>query len=211
MDHVSIYTKFFIGLLAIVNPIGTVPMFLDACRDMTDEERNRTGRNVFVTVLAVLLVVLFTGEAILNFFGITINSFRVAGGILIFIMALSMLHAKVSPAKQTREEAEDLENKDSVAIVPLGIPLLAGPGAISTVIVYSHQYRDLLDVLILAGIILAVSLTVWLCLRASLRLRDIMGRTGINVITRIMGLIMAAIGIEIIATGLKGMFPVLFS
>lgn len=210
MEQISVYMKFFIGLLAIVNPVGSIPIFLDACRDMNDKERNTTGRMVFITVVTVLLVVLVSGEYILTFFGITINSFRVAGGILLFIMALSMLHARVSSTRQTREEAQDLENKDSVAIVPLGVPLLAGPGAISTVILYSQQYNDPIDYLILGGIIVAVSLTVWLCLRISIRMRDMMGQTGINIITRIMGLIMAAIGVEIIASGLKGLFPNLF-
>ncbi len=211
MESFSVYMKFFIGLLAIVNPVGSIPIFLDACRDMNDSERKRTARMVFFTVLGVLLAVLVSGELILNFFGITINSFRVAGGILLFIMAFSMLHAKVSSTKQTREEAQDLENKDSVAIVPLGVPLLAGPGAISTVILYSQQYHDPADYLILGCIIFAVAFTAWLCLRISNRVRDVMGQTGINIITRIMGLIMAAIGVEIIATGLKGLFPHLFA
>jgi multiple antibiotic resistance protein len=210
MEHISVYMKFFIGLLAIVNPVGSIPIFLDACKDMNETERNKTGKMVFFTVLAVLLIVLVSGEYVLRFFGITINSFRVAGGILLFMMALSMLHARVSNAKQTREEAQDLENKDSVAIVPLGVPLLAGPGAISTVILYSQQNQNFIDYLILGGIIFVVSLISWICLRISIRVKDIMGQTGINVITRIMGLIMAAIGVEIIATGLKGLFPNLF-
>lgn len=210
MEQISVYMKFFIGLLAIVNPVGSIPIFLDACKDMNEKERNNTGKMVFITVFLVLLIVLLSGEFILRFFGITINSFRVAGGILLFMMALSMLHARVSNTKQTKEEAQDLENKDSVAIVPLGVPLLAGPGAISTVILYSQQYHDFVDYLILGGIILAVSLIAWLCLRISIRVREWLGQTGINIITRIMGLIMAAIGVEIIATGLKGLFPNLF-
>lgn len=211
MEPFTIYLKLFIGLLAIVNPVGTIPIFLDACRDMTEAERKRTTNLTFFTVLSVLWVVLFSGEHILSFFGITINSFRVAGGILLFTMALSMLHAKVSRAKQTQEEADDLENKDSVAIVPIGIPLLAGPGAISTVIVYAHQYRDAVDYIISACIVLLVSVIVWICLRLSPHVRQILGQTGINIITRIMGLIMAAIGVEIIASGIKGMFPALLT
>lgn len=209
MEQISVYLKFFIGLLAIVNPVGSIPIFLDACRDMDPGERNATGQRVFVTVLTVLLVVLLSGEFILRFFGITINAFRVAGGILLFIMALSMLHARVSSTKQTLEEAQDMETRDSVGIVPLGIPLLAGPGAISTVILYSQQYHDGVDTVILGCIIVLVALTVWLCLRVSPWIRRMMGQTGINIITRIMGLIMAAIGVEIIATGLKGLFPAL--
>ncbi|GAB6093970.1 YchE family NAAT transporter [Desulfatiferula olefinivorans] len=209
MDSITLYLKFFIGLLAIVNPVGTIPIFLDACRDMPAERRALTARMTVITVLSVLLIVLFSGESILSFFGITIHSFRVAGGILLFTMALAMLQARVSRAKQTQEEAQALENMDSVAIVPLGIPLLAGPGAISTVIVYAHQYRSVMDYAVAAFIIVAVGLSVWLCLAVSDRVRAVLGQTGINVITRIMGLIMAAIGVEIIAAGLKGLFPAL--
>ncbi|MBU1170191.1 MAG: YchE family NAAT transporter [Proteobacteria bacterium] len=211
MESFSVYMKFFIGLLAIVNPIGTIPIFLDACKDMSNPERKRTAKMTFFTVLTVLLIVLFSGDTILSFFGITINSFRVAGGILLFTMALAMLQARVSRTKQTQEEAQDLESKDSVAIVPLGIPLLAGPGAISTVILYAHQHKDLIDYLISGCIIFVVSLIVWLCLRVSTHVRDVLGQTGINIITRIMGLIMAAIGVEIIASGIKGLFPTMFS
>jgi multiple antibiotic resistance protein len=207
MEPITLYLKFFIGLLAIVNPVGTIPIFLDACKDMPVERRNLTARMTVITVLSVLLVVLFSGELILSFFGITIHSFRVAGGILLFTMALAMLQARVSRTKQTQEEAQALENMESVAIVPLGIPLLAGPGAISTVIVYAHQYRGVMDYVVAAGIIVVVALVVWLCLRVSDHVRNMLGQTGINVITRIMGLIMAAIGVEIIAGGLKGLFP----
>lgn len=210
MEPITIYMKFFIGLLAIVNPVGTIPIFLDACKDMSDLDRKRTAKMTFLTVLCVLLIVLFSGEYILSFFGITINSFRVAGGILLFTMALAMLQARVSRAKQTQEEADAMGNMESVAIVPLGIPLLAGPGAISTVILYAHQYRSPIDYLISGSVIILVSLTVWLCLRVSTRVRDVLGQTGINVITRIMGLIMAAIGVEIIASGIKGLFPTVF-
>ena len=160
-----------------------------------------------MSVGLVLGVVLVTGEALLRFFGITISSFRVGGGIHIILMSISMMNAKLSPVKQTEEEAQDAAEKDSIAVVPLGIPLLAGPGAISTVIVYAHYESSPMHYLLLGAEILGVAGVVWISFRLAPFIASRLGKTGINVVTRIMGLIMAAIGIEFIANGLKQIFP----
>ena len=201
------YAKFFIGLLAIVNPIGIVPVFVGLTRNLTDAQRNTIGLRASITVGVVLVVALLMGEAILNFFGISLDSFRVAGGILILLMAISMLHGGMSPAKQTTEEAQDAEEKDNIAVVPLGMPLLAGPGAISTIIIYSHRGHGLTHVALLLSIALMLALLTWLSLRAAPAIADRLGRTGSNIVTRIMGLILAAIGVEIMANGLKQLLP----
>lgn len=201
------YAKFFIGLLAIVNPIGIVPVFVGLTRNLSDRDRNIIGLRAATTVGAVLIVALFMGEAILNFFGISLDSFRVAGGILILLMAISMLHGGMSPARQTSEEAQDAEVKDNIAVVPLGMPLLAGPGAISTIIIYSHRGHGMTHLALLLSIALSLALITWLALRAAPMLADRLGRTGLNIVTRIMGLILAAIGVEFMANGLKQLFP----
>lgn len=201
------YAKFFIGLLAIVNPIGIVPVFVGLTRNLSDRDRNIIGLRAATTVGAVLIVALFMGEALLNFFGISLDSFRVAGGILILLMAISMLHGGMSPARQTSEEAQDAEVKDNIAVVPLGMPLLAGPGAISTIIIYSHRGHGLTHLALLLSIALSLALITWLALRAAPMLADRLGRTGLNIVTRIMGLILAAIGVEFMANGLKQLFP----
>ena len=203
------YLKYFAGLIAIVNPVGAVPLFVNMTNQQTSAQKKHTGLVASVATCVVLLVVLLTGETILRFFGISIASFRVGGGILLLLIAISMLHAKTSPAKHTEEEALDSSERDSVAVVPLAIPILAGPGAISTVILYAQRRASFGHYLLLAGEIVLISLVVFICFAAAPYLARMLGKTGINIITRIMGLIMAAIGVEFIANGLKQLFPVL--
>lgn len=203
------YLKSLAALISIVNPVGAIPVFIKLTESQGHGERHRTCLRTAVTTALVLLVSLAIGEAILAFFGITIASFRVGGGILIMLIAFSMLHAQTSPIRHTEEEAIDSLERDTVAVVPLGIPLLAGPGAISTIILNAQRYSSLPHYLILSAEILAVALAVWVCLRSAPFIAGLLGRTGINIVTRIMGLIMTAVGVEFIANGLKQMFPIL--
>lgn len=203
------YLKFFIGLIAILNPIGVIPIFINLTHQHTSEERRHTAWVTGLSVGVVLLVGLVAGEFILNIFGITIASFRVGGGILILLMAISMMNATMSPTRQTSEEAREAVMKESVAVVPLAIPLIAGPGAISTVIVYANRAEGMVHKLVLGAGVVVVAVLVWFIFRMAQPLSERLGRTGINVVTRIMGLIMAAIGVEFMANGLKVLFPAL--
>jgi len=133
------YLKIIVGLLAILNPFGVVPVFISMTGDQSQKQVRRTINLVAVSVATILLSALFFGDAILAFFGISIDSFRVGGGILILLMAVSMLQGKQSSVKQTAEEADESIEKESVAVVPLAMPLLVGPGAISTVILAAHK------------------------------------------------------------------------
>lgn len=207
MGNLSEYVKFFIGLFSIVNAVGATPVFINLTKNMDQEGSRHSARIAAMTLYAVLSVTLVLGEAVLKFFGISIASFRVGGGILLLLMAIAMMHARMSSVKHTPEEADDKEDSDAVAVVPIGLPLLAGPGAISTVIVYANRYPSLMHYGIMAGIILMVSLLTWGILRGSFYISDRMGKTGINIVTRIMGLIIAAIAVEFIANGLKQLFP----
>lgn len=207
MDEWSYYLKFFISLVAIVNPPGIIPIFIDATRGMNKDERRQTGDLASFTVFMVLTISLLSGDAIIRFFGISIASFRVAGGILLLLASISMLQAKLSPEKQSQEEALDLESRKSLAVVPLGIPLLAGPGAISTVILHAQKHLTLMHYLGLFLVIMVLTALVWWLLRISAIIAGRLGKTGINLITRIMGLIMAAIGVEFMASGIKQFFP----
>ncbi|MGE4519705.1 MAG: YchE family NAAT transporter [Desulfobacteraceae bacterium] len=211
MESVESYFKFFIAMAAIVNPIGAVPIFLNACSDQSMKDKKKTVKTAAVTVFSVLLISLVSGDIILKLFGISMASFRVAGGVLILLMAFSMLQAKVSPAKQTPEEAEILESniKENISVVPLGIPLMAGPGAISTVILYAQKHESVLHYTILFWLIVSIAFFSWVVLRVAPAIASKLGQTGINIVTRIMGLLMASIGIEFMANGLKMLFPVL--
>jgi multiple antibiotic resistance protein len=134
-------------------------------------------------------------------------SFRVAGGILIFLIAISMMHAKMSATKQTDEETQDAADKDSIAVVPIGLPLLAGPGAISTIILFAHRDTSLTHYVVGGMEIMLLAISIWLSFRLAPTIGKLLGKTGINIITRIMGLIIAAIGVEFITNGLKQLLP----
>jgi multiple antibiotic resistance protein len=201
------YAKLFAGLLAIANPLGVIPLFISMTANESTQQRYTTINIVALGVGTILLVALFFGELLLAFFGITINAFQVGGGILILLMAISMLHAKTSSIQQTDEEADESIAKESVAIVPLATPLLAGPGAISAVILAAHTSTGVVHYIIVAGGVLLLALLVWCALRLSPWIAARISATGINIFTRIMGLILMAIAVEFIAAGIKGLFP----
>jgi len=196
-----------VALVAIANPIGAIPVFITLTSDEALSQRRRIASQTTLAFSSILLVILFAGEPLLVFFGITVASFKTAGGIIILLMAISMVHGQVSRAKYTKEESLDAADRDSVAIVPMGIPLLAGPGSMSTVIVYSHHASSMVHKLLLGAEILTVALLVWLCLNAAPYIARLLGKTGMNIITRIMGLILAAIGVEFITHGLVELLP----
>ncbi len=201
--------KTTISLFAIVDPIGSIPLFLSATHGWPAPRRNEAARIAALTVLGALGVTAFLGESILAFFGISLASFSVAGGILLMVLALSMMQARYAPMRQTDEEALEAAERESVGVVPLGVPLLAGPGAISQVIIFSHGHgtQDLLHQASLLVPIGVVALSVWLIFRTAMPLSHRLGATGIHIVTRIMGLIIAAIAVEMIARGLGVLFP----
>ncbi len=195
-------------LFAIVDPVGVIPLFLLATQGFTNAQRNRAAWIASLTVWLVLSIFTFAGEHILSFFNIRIEAFSVAGGLLLLLLAMSMLRAHVSPLKQTPDEAMEAEEKEAVGVVPLGIPLLAGPGALTHVILaagaapgeLAHQATLLIPVTL-------VAFSVWISFRAAPAIARRLGKTGIHVVTRLMGLIIAAISIEMLARGLVGLFP----
>ena len=203
------YLKILIAFIAILNPLGVVPIFISLTSDIGEKEKRPIIKLVILTVTVILLGSLFIREAVLEFFGISMNSFRVAGGILILLMAISMLHAKTSATVQTRDEVADAENRESIAIVPLATPLLAGPGAISTVILYANKGSSLFHYLLIGLDIIIVSALLFITFRLVPYIEAHISKTGINIFTRIMGLLLAAIAIAFIATGMKGLFPAL--
>lgn len=200
--------KAALALFAIVDPVGVIPMFLLATQGYTLAQSHAAGRIAALTVLGVLTLFTFVGEPLLMFFGIRLAAFAVAGGLLLLLLALSMVQAHVSPQRQTRDEAAEAEERDAVGVVPLGIPLLAGPGAITHVIVAASAAKG--NVLYQAALLIPVALvalSVWLAFRTAPLISKRLGKTGIHVVTRLMGLIIAAISIEMIADGLGKLFP----
>lgn len=209
MPHLSELGKAALSLFAIVDPIGSIPLFLSATFGWSGARRGAAARVAALTVFLVLGVTAFLGEAILRFFDISLASFSVAGGILLMLLAVSMMQARHAPLRQTNDEAQEAAEKGSVGVVPLGVPLLAGPGAISQVIIFSHSpgTDGLLHQALLLAPIALVALSTWLVFRAAMPLSTRLGATGIHIVTRLMGLIIAAISVEMIARGLGVLFP----
>ncbi|HYN54872.1 MAG TPA: MarC family protein [Methylotenera sp.] len=203
----AVLFKITIALFAIVNPIGSLPIFISATHGWNNQDRAKTTRTVALTVFIVLAVSAFLGDKILAFFGITIPSFQVGGGILLMLMAISMMHGKQSGARQTPEEAQTLVEREVIAIVPLSIPLLAGPGAISSMIIAAQQNSGFAWHLSLVAPIFVISIIIWVVLSLSVAIANRLGPIGINIVTRLMGLVLAAMAVEFIAHGLGGLFP----
>ncbi len=201
------YIQIFTAILVIVNPIGAIPLFVSLTSDQSPAKRKQTVRTTAITVAVVLTVTAFVGEMILHFFGISMESFRIAAGLLLLLMSLSMLHAKQSGSKHIPEEAEEAATQESVAVVPLAIPLLTGPAAMSTVIIYVNKTPGLFHTgfVVASGIVVAA--IVWVALRLATPIATALGKTGMNIVTRIMGLLLAAIAIGFITDGLSKLFP----
>lgn len=199
--------KLTITLIAIVDPIASIPVFLSATGGLPSESRRRIARIVSLTVFGVLASAVLAGAYILEFFGISIASFMIGGGILFLLLAISMLQAKESGIRQTPAEAIEAAEHEGLAIVPLAIPLLAGPGAITTLIIAAHESAGLVHRVLLLIPAAAIGMVVWLALASADPLSRRLGRTGMNIITRVMGLIIAAIAVEYIYRGLIQLFP----
>ena len=172
---------FFISIFSIVNPFSAIPSFVSLAGDLPRATRRSMTTRASVAVFVILVVSYFAGQGLLAFFSIRVASLRVAGGFLIFAMAWSMLHAKISPAKQTPEEAEESAERDAIAIVPLAMPLLAGPGAISLMIIEAGRGGGMAQHVgvIVAVFLLAVS--IWLILLSAGPIARALGQTGMNV------------------------------
>lgn len=196
-----------VALFAIVNPIGNLPVFISATNQWSKRDKAHTANIVGITVFTVLAITTFFGNDILGFFSISIPSFQVGGGILILLMSINMMHGKQSHTRQTPEEAQTMADKSAIAIVPLSIPIYAGPGAISSVIISADKSVNFIHQTSLLIPIAVVSLLVWVTLRLSSNITQWLGTIGINIITRLMGLILAAMSVEFIAHGITGLFP----
>ncbi len=202
-----LYVKSLIGILAVVNPLGAIPIFLSLSGDRTTKEKNKISITSATSVAVILLVSLWSGELILSFFGISISAFRAAGGLLILLMAISMLHAKQSNVRQNQSESNESLEKENIAVVPLAIPLMAGPGAISLVIIDAHKATGLIEKLMLSADIIIVAALVFIALKLASPIGNKLGTTGLNIATRIMGILLAAIAIEMLAAGLVKLLP----
>ena len=198
------YLRFVVTLTAVLDPFLAVPIFLSVTA--ARGSRHRLAGAVTLTVFAVLASAAIFGEALLKFLGASLPAFQVGGGLVLLLMALAMLNAQAGGMRQSRAEVEELESGVMSGVVPLAVPLLAGPGAISTTII-AAQAGGVLHVSVIIACVGLVCLLLWSVLRVADAVGPRMGTTGLNIATRLLGLILAAIAIEIMADGLKGLFP----
>jgi multiple antibiotic resistance protein len=199
----------FTSLFAIVDPFAALPVYIALTSRESIEHRRRTSLRASVTTLSVLLVFALSGQVLFQFFGISIGAFKIAGGVLLFAVAFDMMSAQVSSTKSTPEENADASSRDDVGLMPVGIPLLSGPGAIASSMVLSARAHSMADKAALLVAICAVALVTWAVLRSASRIAQVLGLTGMNIIARVMGLILAAVAAQFIIDGLIASLPIL--
>jgi len=205
--------KPLVTLLAIVNPLAIVPFFIHYTQGFSQEQRRKTIWISSLSCFIVIAVSALAGLHILDFFGISLASFQVGGGMLLLTSALNMLNAQPAEAKSNTHEFEDGAEKAamgaSIAVVPLTIPLLTGPATMSTVVIYAEKAKSLLQLGTLVGYGVVIAMATALCFALAQPIARVLGKTGINVMTRLMGLILAALAVEVMSDGLTKLFPAL--
>jgi multiple antibiotic resistance protein len=200
------YARFVVTLIAVLDPFLAVPIFLAVTNGRDHAARVRLARAVTLTVFAVLVGAAVFGEALLGLIGASVPAFRVGGGLVLLLMALAMLNAQPGSMRQSRAEAQELEEGELTGVVPLAVPLLAGPGAISTAILAAGS-GGVAHVAALVGCIALVCGVLWWVLRIAEAVGPRMGTTGLNIATRLLGLLLAALAIQTMAEGLRELFP----
>lgn len=199
---------FAVALFTITNPLGSTALFASMTADLDVAGQRTTARQSALAITIILLVVLWAGHYLLKFFGIDIAALETAGGIIVLGLGLSMLHNQKSPQSHSKEEHAAATEKDSIAVVPIAIPIVAGPGAITAVLVHSGDLGGhLLTMTALSGVCVGFGGLFWLCFYYAGRISLLVGVNGIAVVTRIMGMVLAAIACTMIANGLKQLLP----
>jgi multiple antibiotic resistance protein len=206
-EWLNFFFTSFISLFAIVNPLGNATLFLTLTEGKPDKDKQRVALRAAITSLLILLAFIFLGKQILVFFRITIPAFQIAGGILIFIIGVTMLHAFRLWVKSTPTEEQAWAEKQDVGVIPLGIPILTGPGAITTAMVLVFQQTGIEARMIVCAAAVLVCLIAFLVFSQSTYLLRLLGDTGINIFTRLMGLLLTVMAVQFFINGLKAAFP----
>ncbi|MBI4397539.1 MAG: NAAT family transporter, partial [Candidatus Omnitrophica bacterium] len=193
----------FASLFVIVDPIGLIPTFLVITEGNSQKERVRTAILASITAFIILMVCAFTGQWVFRIFGVTLPAFEIAGGIVLLLIALDMLQARKTAVKETKEEEAEGIRKEEVAVTPLAVPMLAGPGAITTVVLLASKAAGIHQQLILLGAIFLVCFLTFVVLRIAAVHSYLLGVISMKVIMRLMGLLLATIAIQFILNGIR--------
>ncbi len=202
MDFRFVATAFATAF-TIIDPIGMIPMTLGSTARMSPQRRNQVIDQAVLVATGVILFMGVVGRLILDYLGITLPAFTIAGGILLFLIAIDMLFARPTGAKRTEAEEREAAEGENPAVFPLAIPMIAGPGTIATVLLLVNLSRgDRADLLVVVAAYIVALVVTWLVMRASSLLMRVIGKTGIHVISRILGIILAALAVQFVLNGI---------
>lgn len=201
--------KFLVAMIIMMNPLGSLSIFLQLTKKFTVNEQNKTALHCCLTMIIIMVITIWGGSQFLDLMGITIPSFRFAGGIILLLTGLSMLQSKESPISHTPEDDVAAEERHSIAVVPLALPIIIGPGAISTLIIASNDYPAIPHKFWISILCIGLAIGMGLILYFGNAIAKFVGDSVIKVITRIMGMIIMAIAVSMLSNGLLGMFPTL--
>lgn len=206
----ELYIMVFGTLFSIMNPFGTVPMFVSLTQDNNKLERNKIAFWTSINVLIILIISFFSGKFILLFFGITLEALKIAGGLIIASSGFALLTGEFSKHKGMKKDKvqQDIKTRSQISLTPLAIPMIAGPGTISLLITYNQEYKTFYEVLIILGAILGATIAIYLMLKSSFFIVKALGASGINALSRIIGFIVIALGIEFIISSLVIVFNI---
>jgi MarC family membrane protein len=197
----DLFIYLFAALFSVLNPIGTVPIFVGLTHDDSDIERSRISLWTAINVFIILMVSFFIGQYVLTFFGISIDALRIAGGLVILNSGFSLLSGKISKKRGINKKIEnDAQKRNDIALTPLAIPMLAGPGSISLLIAFYQEHHEMEEIIISSLAILTISIAIFIILKSAHYLARILGASGIVAISRIIGFIVIAIGIQYIVS-----------
>jgi multiple antibiotic resistance protein len=207
-DNLGFALVNFSAIFFVVDPFAVIPLFLSITQGDDDTKKGRTALRAAAVTTVTLLAFAATGSLIFRLFGITLGAFRIAGGILLFLLALDMVRAQHSRVRVSPEEQTEGVQKEDVAIIPLGIPMLAGPGSIAIVIVLmSHARGSPARMGIVVGCVLLTGVLTFLILRAAVALQRTLHQTGLNILNRVMGLLLAAVAVQFVVNGVAEVLP----
>ncbi|MHC4910838.1 MAG: MarC family protein [Planctomycetota bacterium] len=199
-------TSLVAALFSMMNPIGNVGVFAGMTANRAGNEARRIAWTCAGAVAITLLIVTWSGSFVMAFFGVSVDSLRAAGGVIVLLIGLQMLFNR-SAHKQSSEELDDAESRESIAVVPLAIPLVAGPGTMATVLVSAQQHPEVLSKIEISIAVLVLAALTGALFAFATPISKRLGESGMGVVTRVMGMILAAIAMSLLADGLKGMLP----
>ncbi len=206
MTELATLITVFSTLFIIIDPPGLAPIFVALTQGMTQAQRRTIALRACIISAVLMMMFLFVGEAVLSFIGISMPAFRIAGGVLLFLTALEMLFQRRQARRAGNAEEGAEEHNDDPSVFPLALPLIVGPGAITTIILFAGQAQTAVDIITLAAVMLSVIVIVFLAFLASSGIERLLGKTGLNILTRVLGMLLAALAIQFILDGIRQSF-----